>query len=151
MRVLPAMSQPGAASAKGGGCACTSLRKAARAVTQLYDEVLRPSGLRATQLAILAATMGTGRVTVTRLAEVIVTDRTTLTRNLRLLERRRLLRIASGDDRRERTLTVTERGRATLAKAFPLWEQAQGRIKGGLGPERFQALLAELSAVVALA
>ena len=46
---------------------------------------------------------------------------------------------------------VTERGRATLAKAFPLWEQAQGRIKGGLGPERFQALLAELSAVVALA
>jgi len=77
-------------------CVCFNVRKAARAVTQLYDERMRPFGLRVTQLAILGKTLLLEPVTVTQLAEVAVTDRTTLTRNLRLLEQQGLIRIDGG-------------------------------------------------------
>ncbi|MFQ5883441.1 MAG: MarR family winged helix-turn-helix transcriptional regulator [Candidatus Methylomirabilales bacterium] len=131
-------------------CACFNLRKAARAITQLYDEGLRPSGLRATQLSILAVTRKLGPVTVTRLAEETVTDRTTLTRNLKLLEEQGLIRIAPGQDRREREVTLTERGRKALVDAFPLWKRVQDRVAKSLGPERLRRLLADLAATVAL-
>jgi DNA-binding MarR family transcriptional regulator len=131
-------------------CACGNLRKAARAVTQLYDEALRPRGLRSTQFGILGATMALEPVTVTKLAESTVTDRTTLTRNLKLLERRGLLRIRPGNDRRERAVALTDRGREALAKAYPLWQKAQARIVKGLGEARWTALRGELSRVVSL-
>ena len=83
------------------------VRKAARAVTKLYEEVLRPIGLRATQFSLLMATRVMGPVTVVKLAQVTVMDRTTLTRNLQILEKRGLIAIKPGEDRREREINLT--------------------------------------------
>ena len=132
-------------------CACLNARKAARAVTQLYDEVLQPSGLRATQFTLLVAIALAGEAPVTRLADALVMDRTTLTRNLALLERQGLVGIAPGTDQRTRMVTLTNQGRDALAKALPLWEQAQKRVVSGLGRNRWKTLLADLSDVVSLA
>ncbi len=131
-------------------CACFNIRKAARAITQLYDDVLRPSGLRVTQFSILAVTKRLGPVTVTRLAEETVTDRTTLTRNLKILAQQRLVRVAPREDRREREITLTDRGRAALARAYPFWKSVQAQVAKGLGPERFRRLLSDLRTTVAL-
>ena len=145
------MSQLEMAKSKGAECACGSLRKAARAVTQLYDEALRPTGLRITQFGILGATMAMQPVTVTRLAEETVTDRTTLTRNLRLLEEQGLIRVETGNDRREREVTLTDRGREALVKALPNWQKAQAYVVKGLGEGRWKALREELSALISVA
>lgn len=139
------------ARSKCAECACGNLRKAARAVTQLYDQALRPTGLRITQFGILGATMAMQPVTVTRLAEETVTDRTTLTRNLKLLEKQGLIRVDAGNDRREREVTLTDLGREALVKALPNWQKAQANVVKGLGEERWKALQEELSAVVSVA
>ncbi len=94
--------------------------------------------------------MGMEPVTVTRLAEATVTDRTTLTRNLKLLEKQGLIRVNSGNDRREREVTLTDQGRKAVAKAYPLWQKAQHKVVNSLGEERWQVLRQELSAVVSL-
>jgi len=143
-------SQSELAKSKAGECVCGSLRKAARAVTQLYDEVLRPTGLRVTQLGILGATIAMEPITISRLAEATVTDRTTLTRNLKLLEKQGLIRMNSGNDRREREVTLTDRGREAVAKALPYWQKAQHQVVNSLGEERWKVLRQELSAVVSL-
>jgi DNA-binding MarR family transcriptional regulator len=132
-------------------CACFHVRKAARALTQLYDDVLRPSGLRVTQFSILAVTRRLGPVTVTHLAEETVTDRTTLTRNLKILAQQKLIRITPGQDRREREVTLTDRGRAALAQAYPFWKKIQAQVTQRLGPERYRRLLSDLKATLALA
>ena len=131
-------------------CACFNVRKAARAITQLYDDVLRPSGLRVTQFSILAVTRRLGPVTVTRLAEETVTDRTTLTRNLKVLSQQKLVRIVPGDDRREREVSLTDRGRAALAQAYPMWKDVQAQVAQRLGRERFRRMLSDLRDTVAL-
>ena len=130
---------------EGQACACFNVRKTARVITQLYDEVLRPTGMRITQFALLMAAAGLGPVTVTRLAKLGAMDRTTLTRNLRPLEERELIHIESGEDRRERQVTLTPRGQHALATAFPLWQEAQAKIVKGFGQERLQRLYAELA------
>ncbi len=135
----------------GRTCACYKVRKAARAVTKLYEEVLRPIGLRATQFSLLMATRVMGPVTVVKLAQVTVMDRTTLTRNLQILEKRGLITIKPGEDRREREVTLTASGMEVLAKAVPLWEEAQDRVQKGLGEERLHNLLGDLSEMISLA
>jgi DNA-binding MarR family transcriptional regulator len=135
----------------GRACACFKVRKAARAVTKLYEEVLRPIGLRSTQFSLLMATRILGPVTVVKLAQATVIDRTTLTRNLQILEKRGLIEIEPGEDRREREATLTAAGMEVLAKAVPLWEEAQNRVRQGLGEERLQHLLSDLSEMIALA
>jgi DNA-binding MarR family transcriptional regulator len=127
------------------------VRKAARAVTQLYEEVLRPSGLRATQFSLLMATRVLGPVTVVKLAQATVMDRTTLTRNLQILEKRGLIAINPGEDRREREVTLTASGMEALAAAIPLWEAAQNRVRQGLGEEKMHNLLDDLSEIISLA
>jgi DNA-binding MarR family transcriptional regulator len=126
-------------------CACFNIRKTARVITQLYDDMLRPTGLRVTQFSLLMGTRSLEPVTVSRLADVMAMDRTTLTRNLRPLEKQGLIRVAAGEDRRERQMALTVRGQQALAKALPLWEQAQARIAEKFGRERLQRLFAELS------
>ena len=134
----------------GQTCACYKVRKAARAVTKIYEEVLRPIGLRATQFSLLMATRVMGPVTVVKLAQVMVMDRTTLTRNLQILETRGLITMKPGEDRREREVNLTAEGMEVLAKAVPLWEEAQERVREGLGEERLQNLLGDLSEMVSL-
>ncbi len=134
----------------GRTCACYKVRKAARAVTKLYDEVLRPSGLRVTQFSLLMAARIMGPVTVVKLAQGMVMDRTTLTRNLQILEKQGLISIKPGEDRREREVNLTAAGMEVLTKAIPLWEEAQNRVKKGLGEERLHNLLHDLSEMISL-
>lgn len=135
----------------GRTCACYKVRKAARAVTKLYDEAFRPIGLRATQCSLLVATRILAPVTVAKLAQSAVMDRTTLTRNLQILEKRRLITINPGEDRRQREVALTASGTEVLAQAIPLWEEAQDRISQGLGKEKMRHLLDDLSAMISLA
>lgn len=134
----------------GAVCTLRHLRMATRVVTQLYDEILKPTGLRGTQLHVLIATALLGPVTIIHLAEVLVMDRTTLTRNLKPLEGQGLIRAAPGDDQRTREVTLTPHGKEALAQAIPFWEQAQARVVDELGEEWRRGLLGNLSDLVSL-
>ncbi len=129
-------------------CACFNLRKATRAVTQMYEERLREAGLKATQFTLLSAIHNLGPISIGELADRIVMDQSTLTRNLRLLQRDGLIQIQPGTDRRVREVELTDAGQATRKKALPLWRQAQKEITDKLGGERFARLLDDLSATV---
>jgi DNA-binding MarR family transcriptional regulator len=135
----------------GRSCACFNLRKAARAITQLYDEYLRPTGLRATQLTLLIAARGVGPVAISKLAKGAVLDRTTLTRNLKVLEKKGLIRTETGLDRRTREVTLTDLGHKALIKAMPPWVKAQAHVKEGLGEGAMNRFLKYLSDIVSLA
>ncbi|MBC8179736.1 winged helix-turn-helix transcriptional regulator [candidate division KSB1 bacterium] len=134
----------------GQSCVCYNLRKASRTITRLYDEFLKPSGIQATQLSILLGTKILQPVTLKRLSKASVMDRTTLSRNLKPLEKSRLVRVEPGQDRRERIVTLTDSGEEVLTKAYPLWEHAQDKITDGLNQKGLDTLLSSLSEVVAL-
>jgi DNA-binding MarR family transcriptional regulator len=130
---------------------CFNLRKAARAVTQVYDETLQPTGLRTTQHSLLQVLEIAGTVSVSRLAELAVMDRTTLARNLDLLKRERLVRIRPGADARVREVSLTDAAHQRLAAALPYWEKAQARLTGKLGAGLSKQLLSDLTAAVSAA
>lgn len=132
-------------------CACFNLRKAARTVTQIFDDVLQPSGLRATQFTVLAAAAVSGSVFISDLARELVMDRTTLTRNLKPLEKRGWVEILPGEDRRTRSVILTKEGRRVLKKAVPYWKRAQDRVVKQLTPKRWRSLLVHLSETASLA
>ena len=132
-------------------CTCFNLRKAARAVTQMYDEALQPSGLRATQFSLLSVVENNGPIGITQLARTLVTDRTTLTRNLKPLLDRALLQVVDSADRRQRPIALTSRGRDRLAQALPLWREVQARLVKGFGHARWAGLLGDLDEAVHLA
>jgi DNA-binding MarR family transcriptional regulator len=129
-------------------CACHGLRRAARAVSQVYEAALAPLELTATQFAILVAVQLRGPVPLSRLAEGLVLDRTTLYRALGPLVRRHCVRIGPGRNRRERTAALTPAGRRVLDAALPLWARVQRRFVGALGPQAWTALISGLPHVV---
>lgn len=129
-------------------CSCVNLRQASRAVTQHFDAVFQPTGLKATQFNLLVALAAVGQAPLTRVAEAMVMDRTTLTRNLKPLEARGLVQIEAGEDRRNRLISLTDDGRKALRAALPLWEKAQSTVIEGLGPERMWDMLDDLKSVV---
>ncbi len=129
-------------------CTCASVRRAARAVTRAYDAALAPSGLKATQFTILAALSKLGDAPMTRLAEVLGMDRTTLTRNLRPLIGAGLIVIAPEADERVRRVRLTPAGYAAFERALPLWRSVQHRLVDRLGRERWSDLLDALRATV---
>jgi DNA-binding MarR family transcriptional regulator len=133
------------------GCACRNLRRTARAVTQLYDDTLRPSGLRITQFTLLVAVGLSEPVPITRLADALDLDRTTLARDLKPLTERGLVEISAGEDRRTRQVRLTRQGRDAVARAYPLWQQAQARIVQGPAADRWQVMADGLEEVAALA
>lgn len=136
MRISPQGStRPGSL-----GCACADLRRATRAVTQLYDAALRPEGLRTTQFTLLQVLARAGAVTQGTLADILATNSTTLSRTLRPLEAARWIRSFSGGDRRERYLELTPAGQRVLARATPAWEAVQRRLRERLGERRWRAL-----------
>jgi len=130
-------------------CTCANLRKASRVITQAYDAALLSSGLKATQFTLLATLAKGGDATITRLAEALVMDRTTLTRNLQPLLRKGLLRIAQEADQRVRLVSLTEAGRRVFDAAKPQWEDAQSRFVMEMGQERWSQFLDDLRAAVA--
>ncbi len=129
-------------------CTCFNLRKATRVVTQLFDDRMRSSGLRATQLALLVHAHAMGPVALTKLAEAMVTDRTTLARNLEPLEKNGLIEVGGGEDRRTRIVGITEKGRKKLAEAFPIWKKAQDEIKEMMGQDKWSSMMSLVSLLV---
>jgi len=115
-------------SPRGLNCLCGNLRMAARAVTRVYDEHLRPSGMQASQLAVLWAVAGMPQATVKDIAAQIAMDETALLRNLRVLEGREWVSLEVGDDRRQRLVHLTAAGQRAFAKALPLWKTAQDAV-----------------------
>ena len=122
------------------GCVCFNLRKTARAITQMYDEILKPSGLRATQFSVLAAVAAKGPASMTALSKTLVMDRTTLTRNLKPLLDQGLVKADKGADRRQRQIVITGDGETALVRALPLWRRAQDQVVVGLGEARWQGM-----------
>ena len=106
-------------------CHCLAARRNARAITRVYEEHLRPHGLRATQFSILVALAVAGPKPMGELAEALGLDRTTLTRGVALLERDGWLATEPSDDARERRLRLTKAGRKKLESAYPAWKAAQ--------------------------
>ncbi len=129
-------------------CTCFNLRKASRSVTQMFAGYMQPTGLGPTQFSLLAVLARRGSLSINELADGLVMDRTTLTRNLRPVERQGLVKILPGEDRRTRIVTLTSRGRATYESALPLWREAQKEIIERLGGKRWSALLNDLSAAI---
>jgi DNA-binding MarR family transcriptional regulator len=129
-------------------CNGTALRKATRRVSQLYDAVLAPTGLRSTQRSILNHVARAGTPTMGELAADLVLDRGALAHNLKPLERDGLLRVeADPRDKRSRLIMLTDAGRAKLAESTALWAQAQHRFETAFGPDRAEALRTTLRLV----
>jgi DNA-binding MarR family transcriptional regulator len=132
-------------------CACATARRAARAITQLYDERLRPHGIEAPQFAILALIDALGEANQAAVGSHFGLDKTTLSRNVKLLEERGWVGLSTGEDRRERRLTLTKTGRARLAAARPAWRRAQAAMENALGPKQWDAIFDALDAVTGAA
>ena len=131
-------------------CACATLRETSRTLTQLYDQAFKPSGLLTTQYIVLIAIQKAEPATIGQLAKSMAMDRTTLTRNLKPLEKSGLIVSRRGDDPRTHVVSLTPKGKAALQRAFPLWVKLQSHVAGTLGAKRFKRLLSDLKKVVVL-
>ena len=134
-----------------GRCNVTALRKATRHVSQLYDEMLAPSGLRATQRAILVYIARGGSPAMGELAAALVLDRTALNHNLKPLERDGLVAVTvDPSDRRSKRVQLTRRGEAKLAESQVAWRQAQARFEAAFGTKEAAHLRETLELIASL-
>lgn len=129
-------------------CTCALIRRSARQITQTYDAALKDTGLRITQYSILANLYRQKSLSITELANAMVIDRTTLTRNLRPLQRDGLVELSDGPDKRSRALTLTDEGRNLFKTARPLWRKTERKVRQGIDSEelaRLRQLLAQVA------
>jgi DNA-binding MarR family transcriptional regulator len=131
-------------------CACTRLRTVARLMTRAYDEALQPAGLNASQLAILAAIDVDDATSIAALSKRLAMDRTTLSRNLKPLERAKWIRLGAEGWKRSKTVHVTSEGRQRLTRAASLWDTAQSGFLKRFGKAEWKRVDADLKAVAAL-
>jgi DNA-binding MarR family transcriptional regulator len=129
-------------------CACFNFRKASRSVTQLFDQILAPAGLRSTQLVILITGQVLGPSSIARLARELVMDRSTLTRNLKPLINMGLVRFAQGENGKQKSVEVTDDGQAALTRSAPYWEQAQTHLVAHFGDDAWNRIMGDLAAIV---
>jgi DNA-binding MarR family transcriptional regulator len=115
-------------------CTCFRIRGAARRVTQIYSRHLAATGLKISQFSLLGFVCAEGPVAIGRLSDLLVTDRTTLTRNLRPLLKEGLIERAASGDRRRHELVATAAGRALFKRALPLWSLAEQEVRSAMGP-----------------
>jgi DNA-binding MarR family transcriptional regulator len=125
-------------------CACASLRRAARAVSQFYDGEVRSTGLSGTQFTLLQVLASVGEMTQGRLGQALAMDSTTLTRTLGLMRRHGWIESWLGHDRRERNWRLSPKGRVQLEKSQPAWKRSQDRMRQLLGPEAWAGLFSSL-------
>jgi DNA-binding MarR family transcriptional regulator len=129
-------------------CLCLHVQRAARAMARRYDEALRPADLTSGQFSLMMSLNRPEPPTMGQVAALLAMDRTTLTANLKPLERRGLVRVVIDEaDRRSRRLRLTSAGRTALAKAMPLWEEAQSETRRLLGTADPAMLRADLIAL----
>jgi DNA-binding MarR family transcriptional regulator len=122
------------------GCFCLASRQAARKITRLYDSYMQGSGVRATQFTILSQLMLRGEMPIGKLAGFLGMERTTLSRNLALLEGKGWISINAGEDPRARMIEITAQGRGVVRRGFPYWSKAQAHIGKMLGADGEAAL-----------
>jgi len=120
---------------------CGSFRRTSRALTQLYEEALRPLGLRATQLTILQVLSRAGELSQGHLGNMLAMDSTSLTRTLAIMSRQGWITERRGEDRRERWLRLARGGETQLRRALPVWEKVQSRLRRKLGEQAWKNLL----------
>jgi DNA-binding MarR family transcriptional regulator len=132
-------------------CMCASFRRASRALTQVYDDALRPLGLRATQFTVLQVLTLVGEASQSDLAAILALDSTTLTRTLAILGRRRWIAERRGRDRRERRLRLAKAGQRKFFHALPAWRKTQDRLSRRLGEKRWRQLFDETREITLLA
>ena len=131
-------------------CACNQLRRSARGMTQVFDAGMGADGLTVTQMPVLVGLGVGGSMPVSALAEALGLDRTTLTRNLKVLEQRGLVRTAPHEeDARVRMVSMTPQGAGELSAALARWDRVQSRVEERFGAERLRALYDELDALSA--
>lgn len=115
-------------------CTCLRLRRTARRVTQIYDQMLEPAGLTLAQFSLLAHLYAADGLSIGELAQALDTDPTTLTRNLKPLIERQLVKVHQDEgDRRRRAIALTPSGQRLLPIAYPLWRNAQSHMENLLG------------------
>jgi DNA-binding MarR family transcriptional regulator len=122
-------------------CLCASFRRASRALSQHYDEAMRPLGLSPTQFTILQALSIAGTIHQGKLGEILAMDTTTLTRTLNIMARHGWVEKLRGSDRRERRLRLTRPGIDQFNRALPVWQKVQARLRRKFGGESWQALV----------
>jgi DNA-binding MarR family transcriptional regulator len=122
-------------------CMCASFRRAARALTQVYEDALRPTGLRATQFTVLQALSLAGEVTQSGLGRLLALDSTTLTRTLKIMHRKGWIARQRGADRREWRLRLSKAGVVQFNRALPHWEKVQTRLRQQFGETRWNELM----------
>jgi DNA-binding MarR family transcriptional regulator len=127
-----------------GDCTCYRLRQAARLLSRSYDAFLSPCGISIGQFGVLATLTSMEGQSISKLAEALQMDRTTLTRNLTPLRRLKYVAMESGPDRRVRSLSVTAGGKKALAAAMPRWQVAQRGVERQFGKSRVKSLNAKL-------
>ena len=132
------------AAEMGRVCVCFNIRKSTRLLTAHYDRVMNPTGLKATQFSLLMTMLLQDSASVSQLANILGMDRTTLSRNLRLLEKKGLITVTTGEDRREQRIGLTDRGREVIDQAMPFWEEAQAEVVATFGEEWVQEFLFNL-------
>jgi DNA-binding MarR family transcriptional regulator len=132
-------------------CTCAAVRKAARIVTQMFETALQPTGLKAGQFTLLAVLSKQGDMPLTALADALVMDRTTLTRNLKPMVRDGLIRIETEKDQRVRKVGLTANGTRKITEAYPLWAEVQSRLVDGLEAERWSGLVVDLNSTIEVA
>lgn len=131
-------------------CACFWLRASSRAVTQMYDTILQPCGLKATQFTLLGAIRLLGPVDIQSLAELMAIDRTTLIRNLAVLENQHWVVPVPGKNKGVKYFLVTSAGHAAILKALPFWIEAQKTFKSRIKEKTWEELLHDIKDVVAV-
>lgn len=134
-----------------GHCASFNFRRAARAMTALFDHALQGSRIRSTQFTILTAVAGAQPVSVGKLSETLVMDATTMTRNLNLLRKQGLVTVSPRGSMRQRFVSLTFEGEKALARAIPLWREIQQKFVNNIGEERWGRLRDELESLSNLA
>ena len=121
-------------------CACATVRRAARAVTQLYDGHLRASDIEGTQFALLSVLNSQGPCSQAAIVERFALDKTTLSRNLKLLKNKGWIETAGAEDRRERRYLLTAAGEKRLAAAKPVWRRAQEHLRASMSEKEWDAM-----------
>jgi DNA-binding MarR family transcriptional regulator len=128
-------------------CACANLRRAARAVTRLYNRELHSDGIEITQFTLMMALKNVGEISQGELGEILALDSTSLTRMLKLLKDHGWVQVKEGDDRRFRLFRLTKAGREKFQQCVPHWKHAQEQLRAALGEKTMGELGAGLAEV----
>ncbi|MBY0221089.1 MULTISPECIES: MarR family winged helix-turn-helix transcriptional regulator [Sporosarcina] len=126
-------------------CACANLRMVSGSLTQLYNKLLKPTGLKITQYYMLGNIYRYPYISISKLGEIMLLDQTTVTRNLNILKESAYVDIKRAEhDSRTKVVAITELGYEKLNNATPIWSQVQGEIEDSIGKDEYRDLLSKL-------